>query len=531
MKAFLRKHRRTWMLMASGLLTGLCVVWPKLGFLQWLSLVPAAMELFGIAEDRSLKLRKAYGAGLLFFMSYYVVSYHWFFYMYPLEFTGIGKGGALAVVLVADLGLSLLQALGGGFVFLTVAWLYRLRMPQRLRLLIPFLAAADWAVFEWSQTFGWWGVPWGRMPLGQMENITFVRSSALFGSYFVTFILVAVNFACAYIIFRQDAKRLLLTAAAGLFALNAVLGLAVTWTYREEERTVRVAALQGNISSSDKWSSNSLRQTKSIYEELAIKASLEGATLVLLPETAFPYKLLENEGLSSYASTLAAEQELTVLVSAFTRAEEGGNLNSLIQVKPDGTFGEEIYSKQRPVPFGEFVPMREVIMFLIPPLAEIGMLDSDLVPGEESVVLQTREGSIGVCICFDSIYEGYAREAVLGGAELLAVSTNDSWFADSAALAMHNSQSRLRAIETGRYVLRSANTGISSVIDPLGNVKESLGADETGCIVADVELRQSMTLYTYLGNLFVYLCLAALLCYAIIFCIFCRKNNIKIVTK
>jgi apolipoprotein N-acyltransferase len=72
---------------------------------------------------------------------------------------------------------------------------------------------------------------------------------------------------------------------------------------------------------------------------------------------------------------------------------------------------------------------------------------------------------------------------------------------------MHNSQSRLRAIETGRDIVRSANTGISSVIDPLGNVKEKLGALESGYVVSTVHLRRNVTPYTFIGNAFVYLCM------------------------
>ncbi len=526
MRAFLKKHRRIWMLMSSGFLTGLCLVQPKLGFLQWISVIPAAVALISIAEDRAVKLRKAYGSGLLYFMCYYVVSYHWFFYMYPLEFTGIGKGGALAVVLVATLGLSFLQALGGAFVFLTVAWFSRFKILEKYRLLLPFLAAADWTVFEWSQTFGWWGVPWGRMPLGQIDYTVLVRSSALLGSYFVTFALIAVNFALAYLILHTEVKKLFVITAAGLFSLNFVMGLFVTVTYKEEGSVVRVAALQGNISSSEKWGYSFMDETIEIYEKLMLDAKEEGATLVLTPETAFPYRLRKSKRLSAFFKEFAAAQGLTVLVSAFDKLPDAETeMNVLLHVSAEGVIDDTLYAKQKLVPFGEFVPMRDLIMVLIPPLGEIGMLDSDLMPGEESTVLETREGSIGCCLCFDSIYENVSREAVLNGAEMIAVSTNDSWFSDSAALKMHNAQSRLRAVETGRYVLRSANTGISSVIDPLGNVKKSLGADERGIVVYDVYMRSDRTLYTYIGNLFVYLCIAAIASYFIIACVIVQTER------
>ena len=98
-------------------------------------------------------------------------------------------------------------------------------------------------------------------------------------------------------------------------------------------------------------------------------------------------------------------------------------------------------------------------------------------------------------------------ESVREGAEVICLSTNDSWFTDSVAADMHNGQARLRAIETGRYVVRSANTGISSIIDPMGNVNEELGAQKEGYIVSNVYLRDQRTVYSYVGNLFVYICM------------------------
>ena len=146
-------------------------------------------------------------------------------------------------------------------------------------------------------------------------------------------------------------------------------------------------------------------------------------------------------------------------------------------------------------------------MTVIPPLAEIGMLDRDLLAGEDSYVFDLDQASIGSLICFDSIYETNALDSVRNGAELLAVSTNDSWFKDSRGVWMHNAQSQLRAIETGRWVVRSANTGVSSVISALGKVEDKLDALQAGYVLADVTLQNQRTLYSHIGNLFPILCL------------------------
>lgn len=508
MKVFTNKYLMPLILIASGALTSLPLIFPSVGFLQWVSMIPAAIVLILSSDNEETKLRRVYFRGLLYFWSFYAVSFHWFFYMYPLDFAGLSNAASIAVVLVACFGLSLFQAVWSAFAFVLFAKINRVEMVRSFGFAKPFLAAALYVVAEWFQTVGWWGVPWGRLPLGQTKALLLLRSSSLFGSYFVTFVIVAVNFCLAYLILSKSSRRYFAIAAVSAFAVNLVLSSCVTVFYKHSGAVVRVAAAQGNISSSEKWDALSLDATKQVYRDLTRKAAADGADIVVWPETALPYDLFGSPDLCEYVSQLAKENNITIIVSAFTEDEESGLLaNSMIEVKPNGDFGEEIYSKQRLVPFGEFVPMRELVMKIFPPLANVGMLEDDLAAGESSTVLPSRKGYIGCGVCFDSIYETLILDAVDNGAQFIAISTNDSWFSDSAALDMHNSQSRLRAIESGRYVVRSANTGISSIIDPMGNVVSELGALERGYVVSDIELRDSRTLYSMIGNVFVYLCI------------------------
>ncbi len=508
MKGIYEKIKLPLWLMISGLLTSLPLIITEIGFLQWISLIPMALILMRAADNSEKKLRRLYGMGVLFFLVYYAVSFHWFFYMYPLDFAGLSNGVSLAVVLLACLGLGLLQAVQSAFLFLVFGLVSRSDMLRKHKLIAPFLAASLWVIFEWWQTIGWWGVPWARMPLGQIDYTLLVRSASLFGSYFITFTVVAVNFCLATAIRNGKIEKLGAIVAASLFCFNLALGLIVTLSYRESGEKVKVAAIQGNISSKEKWDIG-LSETMEIYSSLTDSAVEDGADMVVWPETALPCVLFDDMMLTYDVSELAIKNDTVIILSTFTE-DEGtwARYNSIIEVKRDGSFGKDIYSKQRLVPFGEFVPMRGLVGFLFPPLADIGMLDEDLTPGESSVVIESEYGKIGSGICFDSIYETVILNAARNGAEFIVISTNDSWFSDSAALDMHNAQSRLRAIETGRYVVRSANTGISSVIDPLGNVKAELGADERGYIISEITPRTQLTLYTVIGNSMVCLCAA-----------------------
>jgi apolipoprotein N-acyltransferase len=298
--------------------------------------------------------------------------------------------------------------------------------------------------------------------------------------------------------------------AAGLLVGNLGVGAVCLLTYRDEGDPLTVAVIQGNLSSGEKWGTD-MSHKMEVYGTFTELAAGDGADVVVWPETAFPYDMDEYPSMQAFFCELADEQNVTLLAGVFTRKDGNPRVlyNSVVAIDPDGRMDDTGYHKRNLVPFGEFVPWRDLIMTLIPPLADVGMLEEDLAIGQSANVFDDLAvGKIGSAICFDSIYESNMRESVLDGAELLAVSTNDSWFFDSAGVYMHNAQSQLRAIETGRYVVRSANTGISSIISPTGEVLDELEPLVEGYVIGDVYLRNNVTLYTLTDDVFVYLCMA-----------------------
>jgi apolipoprotein N-acyltransferase len=335
--------------------------------------------------------------------------------------------------------------------------------------------------------------------------LPFLQSASLFGSYFVSFLIVAVNGLLAYAILYRPRAALCGMLAAVLFCSNLLYGVADTLITPKAEKTLRVAVIQGNIDSHDKWSGDSYRKTVEIYGELTRRAAEEGAELVVWPETTLPYDLSYQNDRRKFVSSLARECNVTLIVGALYYDEMDRNYNALYLVDPDGTVRDEYYAKRHLVPFGEYVPMRNVIMTLIPPLANLSALGDDVSPGTDPALFETEWGKLGSLICFDSIYEQLTLDSVREGASLMMISSNDSWFYDSAAVYQHQAQSQLRAIESGRYVVRSANTGISSVITPDGEPIAWIDPLECGYAVAEVGIIETRTLYSIVGNLFVYL--------------------------
>lgn len=513
MRTFLQSKCAVPLLLCTGaVFTALTLVFPQIGFLEWISMIPVIAGAFLLCGNEKARLRHCYLLGFLTVFCYYFVLYHWFVYLYPLDFVGMDNASSFAVIVAGWLGLTLLQALPGGLIFLLFRLMHKTGIFDRLPLLKPFVFAALWVIFEWISTLSWAGVPWGRLCLGQIKLLPMLQLSSLFGSYAVSFLLLAVNGLAAYAVLYRRREALCWGLAAGLLVGNLSFGLIAMSREAGAGETVTAAVIQGNINSHEKWDSDSTEHMQQVYADMTRAAAKEGAELVVWPETTLPYVLNTGGYLQRFVSELAQECGVTLIVGALY-ADEEGEYNSLYLVSPDGSISQERYDKRHLVPFGEYVPMRKVIMTLIPPLAELSALGDDLTPGSDSALFTTEWGKIGSLICFDSIYEMLGLDSVRDGAGLMVISSNDSWFYDSAAVYQHQAQAQLRAIEEGRYVLRAANTGISTVLSPSGRILRWIDPLVDGYAVCEVEFRTEKTLYTRIGNLWVYLCI--LLCAAV----------------
>lgn len=493
-----------------GCLTALPMAFPQLWILSWIA--PAfvfAVAFFTPAPEKH-PLRRAWSRGLSFFYCYGLVVFYWFIELYPLDFAGLDQWSALAVILVAWFGLPLLQGVFSAFLFLLLHLLKEKCARSQFRaapVLLPLCTASLWILFEWIQTLTWAGVPWGKLALTQCSWLPLVQSASLLGSYAVSFLVILtaslLSFALYYLK-NATPKRAAAFAAAALcvFGSNAAYGVLRCALYQPQGEQITAAAVQGNISSSEKWDEKT-NSTLDVHEKLTLEAAAAGADLILWPETALPYVYSAGGKLDTYLTDLAEEAGVPIFAGFFIQDKERRLYNVIGQADPDTGVGDTFYKKRRLVPFGEFVPLRELVMFLIPPLSQLSALDNDVTPGEDPELFETPYGKIGSVICFDSIYETLILDSVRTGANLICISTNDSWFGDSAAVYEHNSHAKLRAVETGRYVVRAANTGISSIITPTGKVTESLPPLAEGYILDDVYMISEHTLYTIVGNILV----------------------------
>lgn len=496
----------------SGVLTALPFIFDSLWWLAWISIVPFFYVL--------IKDTPKYRHGLVFSLGYYGVLYHWFTALYPMDFAGLSPSESALVCAAGWIGFALIQSLGTAL----IAPLFRLSKGKK-RWLYPVMLAAWWTILEWAQSLTFAGIPFFRLAISQVACRQMIQGAALFGSLFVG-TLIAFSNACFALGFLRESEdiearkekerkkfkfkpNVAAAVGASVMALNFLFGLFFMLYYVDNGEDIPVAVIQGNISSVEKWKSYSVMDCCDIYCDLTRKAVEESdAKIVVWPETVINVQIDSAEVIKNQISELSVECDAYIVVGTFSAKTDGEGkeeiYNSQYLFLPDGRISETVYSKRKLVPFGEYMPMEGLIASIVPTVSDVNIMQNDLDAGSDSEIFDTVYGKIGGIICFDSIYDSIVRDSVRDGAQLIALSTNDSWYRDSAAVYQHNKHAVLRAVESGRYLLRAANTGISSIISPTGEVMKSIGAQKEGYITENIVFRNSATPYARSGNVIVF---------------------------
>lgn len=196
-------------------------------------------------------------------------------------------------------------------------------------------------------------------------------------------------------------------------------------------------------------------------------------------------------------SALARDKKAVVIAGFFGRSDAGdANLNYVVAFNPQGEITDE-YHKHRLVPFGEYVPLRSWAERFS---GELPSRDVRPGPGDEAAVVQTPLGPLGVSISWEVFFHSRARSAIGNGdGQLLLNPTNGSSYWLTVVQSQQVAASRLRAIETDRWVVQAAPTGFSAVIDPDGRVVERSGISESQILLATVQPRHGATLAVRFG--------------------------------
>jgi len=489
----------------SGIL--LALSFPRYGhpLFAWIALAPLIVAIDLERQNLSFRWDRAFRLGLLSGAGYFGGTVYWTGTVVS-QFGGLSwpVGVLVAGVLVAYL--SLFPALFS----LCLAWLES-KFGRRALLLAP----AVWVTSELGRTYFWSGFPWLLLGYSQTTVLPVAQLASVVGVFGMSALVASVSAALASLALSRSRASVAAVAGVGLAMAAIVLWgnhrLANDALVRQGS-PVRVGLIQGNIPQDQKWDESQAGNILNAYLSLTREAVKQGAQIVIWPESSTPFPFLDDRVVGEHIRALVRETGIELLfgsdqVNHSTKAY----YNAAFLVRKDGTVAG-VYQKMHLVPFGEFVPLQQ-LLFFVGPLVEAA---GSFTPGARMVVLPTSHGQMSTAICYEIVFPALVRESVRKGSELLTTITNDAWYGHSSAPYQHFLQASMRAIEQGRYLARAANTGISGIVDPYGRVVQQSRIFERLVIVDDVRMLQTSTIYGRIGDLFAYLC-AALTFAALVF--------------
>ena len=513
-------HKNAWFLAAlSGVLQILIFPLPGLYILGWIAFAPLLVAILHARRPTTLQLPDAPGAKLVpanFFQAFllgYLSGIIWYagtcYWIYNTmhQYGGLNVPAALGALLLFCLYLALYHGAFAGLVG-PVADPAR-SVSRRALVSAPFL----WVAVELART-RITGFPWDLLGTSQVDNIPLARIATATGVYGISFEIMVVNtaFTAAFLIRRSQRSMLLLAA------LSAALVLQIgRWIAPAPLPTDRSAVLlQENVSilDSSAWTKDffhsTLTEFSSLSEKPVTQASSSASTrpdLIVWPESPAPFYTSDPlfreavSGLAERTKQWVVAGSLGVRNASETPEQATEVFNSGVLVSPRGEWVSR-YDKVHLVPFGEYLPFKQIFSFAGGLTKEVG----DFSRGTARDPINAGDKKLGVFICYESVFPDEVRRFAKNGAQVFVNISNDGWYGDSGAYAQHLAQARMRAVENARWILRSTNTGVTAAIDPYGRIVASIPRKTRATLVAPYAVTNVTTFYTRHGDWFAYLC-------------------------
>lgn len=477
----------------SGALTALAFPKFDLFFLGWISLIPLLWVIRSKAPGKGFLLGWVSGFAFHLLLLYWIPSV-------PAYYGGLSWSFSLVIYLFFALFLALFW---GGVTALFC--FIRSTYPKAVFVLAPFL----WIVYEYTLTHLLTGFPWGILGNSQYKNILFIQSAAVIGVYGLSMVLVLFQSLFVYSIsFRKKSPFFLGLMLVLIMHLGGYLRIN---NIQPEDSVFKGAVIQGNVTAETDFNQLTAPQTLSLFDrhiDLSRQAYSQGSHLIIWPELSVPMCFTCSYGLHpEYRRRLSdfiQDTGCTFLLGTYEITQNQAQaqyFNTATCLGPD--LNPTFHYKMHLVPFGEYTPYKPIFSFISKFTHAIG----ELTPGDEYVLHDFSGNRFGAPICYEIIFPDIVRNFVHKGATFLVTITNDGWYGFSSAPYQHFAIAVLRAVENQRYLLRSATTGISGIIDPYGRILQKSDLDTTTFLSADIAPSSQLTLYTRYGALLPFLCL------------------------
>ena len=463
------------LILLSAILMGISQHPLSLGFLAWFGMIP----LIYVISNTNLKNALLYS--FLWGFSYNIIVLFWL-----SQNIGTSKVSAFISMIIAVLILSLNP------VIVTYIWTRIKKSGSCDTFIIPFI----WVSVEFARSFGILGFPWTSLANTQIDYFYLIQNAEYVGIYGVSFWILLINTFLYYILFHRRTVKLYLSFIV-IFIFPWILGM---YYFSEVKETIiddyKVSIIQPNIHLSDKRDftkrfiniDNLIKKSK--------KCIKKGSQLIIWPESALPYDNLQNPKTMQYIIDSLLIDNDSYLLTGNVIYDKKGHYNSAVLINKTGIV--DIYNKRLLVPVAEYVPLSDIFQ----KLKEFNFGQANFSKGEADVVFETYNQKFSSLICFESTFPHINRRHAKLGADYFVYLVNDGWYESAPEPQQHFKQSIYRAIENRKTVVRCANTGISSVIYPTGEVVERLDLNTSGEITTFIKKTNRSTFYTNYGNVF-----------------------------
>ena len=448
--------------------------------LPYLALITPSV-LFLLLKKQSIK--QAIWLGWIFGLGFFGTGISW-------VYVSIHVYGNTHAVVAGLLTFTFCAALA--LLFLVQIWVYQKYFSGR-GCTIAF--GAIWLLFEWARSWFLTGFPWLYLGYATLDT-PFSPLASIGGVWLNSAIVITLGLAFANVIYTRQKSSLAIAVSISLLTVTSAYFVPKNWTYTSGE-LIDVAIIQPNIPQKTKWNSAYLAEILDKYYRMT--EPLLGKRVIIWPETAIPslYPVVE-----SFLGPLAERQKAL-----------GGSLISGIPMKVldlDHPKGRRIhnsifnltelssYHKQRLVPFGEYIPLqnefRDLLNFLNIP--DFTFSVPKLTP---QPLLRVGAYKYSTAICYEIAYPELVRQYSKKSDIILTLS-NDTWFSHSIGPDQHFQIARMRAIENGRWLIRSSNNGISAIVSPQGEVIKQAPRYTEAVLQAKVQPLQGLTPYQKYGQ-------------------------------
>jgi apolipoprotein N-acyltransferase len=487
---------------------------PWRAIFAWIALVPL---LYGLLAESSVEaphyLRRSALAGYACGILWYALNSYWI-YDTMYQYGHVPSPGAVGILILYSLVLGLYFGLFGFLIALS-------RKASRTCAIPLLLAPFFWAAVELAAS-RITCVPWDQLGYSQVDNFLLTHLATVTGVYGISFLLIAGNaLFVAALLTRSLHMRLRIGVGACLFAVllqlgsfmppkpsstsayavmlqpNLDVGVENAWVGPEWDENVSWIMEQSQRTCTPAYAGMPTQDAKLITPQCGQNVPPPG--LIAWPEA--PSSFVSDDPRTVAMMRTVTTTTHAPMIAGMFGHDASGTYNSGVVTGPDGSaLGR--YDKIHLVPYGEYIPYRDVFFFAHKLTQQI----ADLQRGWDRKVFRVDGHTFGIFICYESVFADEVRKFALNGAQVFVNISDDGWYGDTSAPWQHLNMARMRAIENRRWIVRDTNNGVTTSIDPYGRITFSAPRHVQTTLVARYGYNDRLTFYTRFGDLFAVLC-------------------------